>query len=175
MQAIVLAGGLGTRLRQVVPDLPKPMAPVAGRPFLAWILDRLVQAGFDRIVLAVGYRGDVIRDHFGRDYNGVPVAYSTEEEPLGTGGAIRLAAQCITESPVFVLNGDTFVEVDYGAMWSAHQRIGALMSLAVCRVPDTGRYGAVEIDMGRVCGFREKGIRRAGAQNAGTNRNRRDV
>jgi D-glycero-alpha-D-manno-heptose 1-phosphate guanylyltransferase len=168
MQAIVLAGGLGTRLRQTVPDLPKPMAPVAGRPFLAWVLDRLVRAGFDRIVLAVGYRAEIIRGHFGSDYLGVPLTYSIEDKPLGTGGAIGLAAQGVTESPVFVLNGDTFVEVDYGEMWSAHQRSGALMTLAVCRVPDAGRYGTVEIDNGRVRGFREKGIQGAGAINAGT-------
>lgn len=168
MQAIVLAGGLGTRLRQAVPDLPKPMAPVAHRPFLAWILDRLAAAGFDRIVLAVGYRREAIRDHFGSAHLGVPLSYSIEEQPLGTGGAIRLAAQGIDWEPVFVLNGDTFAEVDHGAMWAAHRRSAARMTMAVCRVPDAGRYGAVEIDHGRIRGFREKGMAGAGAINAGT-------
>lgn len=97
MQAVVLAGGFGTRLRGVVPDLPKPMAPVAGRPFLAWILDRLVAAGARRAVLAVGYRHEAIRGHFGDAWRGLPLVYSVEAQPLGTGGAIRLAAAHIDE------------------------------------------------------------------------------
>ena len=116
MQAIILAGGLGTRLRSVVPDLPKPMAPVAGRPFLAWVLDRLVDAGFESAVLAVGYRHEIIRAHFGEDYRGMALRYSVETTPLGTGGAMRLAADHVTALPVFVLNGDTYLELDYRAM-----------------------------------------------------------
>jgi NDP-sugar pyrophosphorylase family protein len=92
MQAIVLAGGLGTRLRSVVTDLPKPMASVAGRPFLAWILDRLAHAGFGRVVLAVGHRHEIIEQHFGQAWRGVVLQYSVEAQPLGTGGAIRPAA-----------------------------------------------------------------------------------
>lgn len=168
MQAIVLAGGLGTRLRGVVPDLSKPMAPVAGRPFLAWVLDALVDAGFERVVLAVGYRHEAIRDHFGAAYRGLPLAYSVEHRPLGTGGAIRLAAQSPARDPWFVLNGDTFVELDHRAMLDLHRRGGERMTLAVCRVPDAGRYGAVEIEAGHVCRFREKGIAGPGAINAGT-------
>ena len=91
MEAIILAGGLGTRLRSVVADLPKAMAPVAGRPFLEHLLDFLVDAGFASAVLAVGYRADAIREHFGDRYRGLPLAYSVEGQPLGTGGAIRLA------------------------------------------------------------------------------------
>lgn len=168
MQAIVLAGGLGTRLRSVVPDLPKPMAPVAGRPFLAWILDRLVEAGFDRVVLAVGYRHDAIRDHFGQAYRGLPLRYSVEDRPLGTGGAVRLARNQIDADAVFVLNGDTYVDVDYGAMAAAHRRAQASMSIAVHRVADAARYGALEVQDGRVRGFVEKGRTGPGLINAGT-------
>lgn len=167
MQAIVLAGGLGTRLRSVVPDLPKPMAPVAGRPFLAWVLDRLVDAGFERAVLAVGYRFEAIRDHFGDNYRGMALHYSVEHTPLGTGGAIRLAADQVTALPVFILNGDTFLELDYAAMYAAHRQASARLSMAVCRVPDVGRYGALALQGDTVCGFLEKGGSGPGDINAG--------
>lgn len=168
MQGIVLAGGLGTRLRGVVPDLPKSMAPVAGRPFLAWLLDELVAARFERVVLAVGYRHEAIGDHFGADYRGLPLTYSVEDRPLGTGGAIGLAAEGLTGEPFFVLNGDTFLELDYCAMFAAHVATQEQMSLAVCRVPDAGRYGALEIEGGHVGGFHEKGRAGPGTINAGT-------
>ena len=168
MQAIVLAGGLGTRLRSVVADLPKPMAPVAGRPFLAWILDRLAQAGFERAVLAVGYRHEAIEQHFGHAYRGMLLDYAVEAQPLGTGGAIRLAAERVGEWPVFVLNGDTFLELDYGAMLDAHLCGQEQMSLAACRVADASRYGALDLHEGHVRGFLEKGRSGPGVINAGT-------
>ena len=167
MQAIILAGGLGTRLRTVVPDLPKPMAPVAGQPFLAWILDRLADAGFGRVVLAVGYRHDAIRDHFGFAYRGMNLAYSVEEGPLGTGGAMRLALDQISESPVFVLNGDTYLEVDYAAMLAAHVAHGVGLTVAVARVADVSRYGSLRISDGRIVAFLEKGSQGPGYINAG--------
>lgn len=167
MQAIVLAGGLGTRLRGVVPDLPKPMAPVAGRPFLAWILDRLAEAGFARAVLAVGYRFEAIRDHFGDAYRGLRLDYSVEAAPLGTGGALSLAAGHISAFPVFVLNGDTYLELDYQAMLAAHRRLGADMSVAVSQTPDVSRYGALELADGRIRRFLEKGPGGPGVINAG--------
>ncbi|MBI3154364.1 MAG: nucleotidyltransferase family protein [Burkholderiales bacterium] len=175
MQAIVLAGGLGTRLRSAVPDLPKPMAPVAGRPFLAWILDQLEGAGFARAVLAVGYRHEAIRDHFGDRHGALALRYSVEDRPLGTGGALRLAcdqAYDQADDPagddaIFVLNGDTFVELDHRAMRAAHGAAGAALSIAVHRVDDTARYGALELRDGRVCGFIEKGRRGPGWINAG--------
>jgi len=168
MQAIVLAGGLGTRLRSVVPDLPKPMAPVAGRPFLAFVLDALVEAGFEAAVLAVGYRHEVIREYFGHRYRGMLLRYSIESHPLGTGGAIRLAGMQTSADPVFVLNGDTYLALDYRAMHAAHLSTGARLSVAVCEVPDVGRYGNVEVEAGRLVGFREKGHSGSGLINAGT-------
>jgi len=168
MQAIVLAGGLGTRLRSVVADLPKPMAPVAGRPFLAWILDRLAQAGFGRVVLAVGYRHEIIEQHFGAAYRGIDLHYSVEAQPLGTGGALRLAADHVDRWPVFVLNGDTFLELDYRSMLDAHLKGSEQMSLAVCEVPDAGRYGALEVQDDHVRGFLEKGRSGPGVINGGT-------
>lgn len=167
MQAIVLAGGLGTRLRSVVADLPKPMAPVAGRPFLAWILDRLAQAGCERVVLAAGYRHEAIEQHFGASYRGMALHYSVEDRPLGTGGALRLAVDHVGAWPVFVLNGDTYLELDYRAMLELHLQGHEQMSMAVCNVADAGRYGALDLQGGHVHGFSEKGSTGPGFINAG--------
>lgn len=157
MEAIILAGGLGTRLRGVVDNVPKPMAPVQGRPFLAFVLDQLVDSGFHRIIFAAGYRHQAICSYFGEDYRGLALVYSVENGPLGTGGAIRLACDHAQARDVWVLNGDTYLGLDYRAMLDAHARAGAQLSLAVCEVPDVSRYGALEISKGIVRGFREKG------------------
>jgi NDP-sugar pyrophosphorylase family protein len=167
MRAIVLAGGFGTRLRSVVPDLPKPMAPVRGRPFLSYVLDRLVAAGFSEAILAVGYRHEVIEAHFGGDYRGLALRYATEYEPLGTGGAIQAAWRLAPSADVVVLNGDTFLEVDYRAMVDAHRTADAELTMAVREVPDAGRYGALALEAGRVRGFQEKGQHGPGWINAG--------
>jgi D-glycero-alpha-D-manno-heptose 1-phosphate guanylyltransferase len=167
MQAIVLAGGLGTRLRGVVDDVPKPMAPVQGRPFLAFVFDQLVDSGFHAAILAVGYRHQAIRAHFGDAYRSLALLYSVEQEPLGTGGAIRLACTQVTTDEVFVLNGDTYLELDFQAMLDAHRRAGTELSLAVCQVPDVARYGALEVSEGIVRGFREKGWSGPGWINGG--------
>jgi len=168
MEAIVLAGGLGTRLRGVVDDIPKPMAPVQGRPFLAFVLDQLVDAGFETGIFAAGYRHEAIRAYFGEDYRGLALRYSVEREPLGTGGAIRLACAQVTARDVFVLNGDTYLELDFRAMLDAHASARAELSMAICHVPDAARYGAVELHDGIVQGFLEKGRSGPGWINAGT-------
>jgi len=168
MEAIVLAGGFGTRLRGVVDYIPKPMAPVQGRPFLAFVLDQLVDAGFKTGIFATGYRHEAIRAYFGEDYRGLALRYSVEREPLGTGGAIRLACAQVTARDVFVLNGDTYLEVDFRAMLDAHASARMELSMAICHVPDVARYGAVELQDGIVQGFREKGRSGPGWINAGT-------
>lgn len=168
MEAIVLAGGLGTRLRSVVPDLPKPMATVAGRPFLGYVLDQLVDAGMTTAVLAVGHRHEVIQDHFGGEYRGLSLRYSVEDEPLGTGGAIRLAWDSIGAHDVFVLNGDTYLEIDYRAMLAAHVQGMATLTMAICHVPNVARYGALEVSEGIVRGFHEKSSSGPGWINGGT-------
>jgi D-glycero-alpha-D-manno-heptose 1-phosphate guanylyltransferase len=168
MEAIVLAGGLGTRLRSVVSDVPKPMAPVAGRPFLAFVLDQLAIAGFESVVLAVGHRHEAIRAHFGDAYRDLLLKYSVESEPLGTGGAMRLAETLTGTRDVFVLNGDTYLELDFGRMLDAHRHAGTSLTVAVCHVPDVKRYGALELDKGIVTGFHEKGRSGPGWINGGT-------
>ena len=167
MEAIVLAGGLGTRLRSVVAGVPKAMAPVAGRPFLEHLLDLLVDAGFASAVLAVGYRADAIREHFGDRYRSLPLAYSVEGKPLGTGGAIRLAMNHTSSSDTFVVNGDTFVDVAFSAMLAAHRGANARLTIAVHEVPDAARYGVLDIAGDRVQGFFEKGRTGPGWINAG--------
>jgi D-glycero-alpha-D-manno-heptose 1-phosphate guanylyltransferase len=168
MEAIVLAGGLGTRLRSVVSDVPKPMAPVHGRPFLAFVLDRLADAGFARVVLAAGYRHEALRAHFGETYRCLDLTYSIEAEPLGTGGAIRLALDRGGAHDVFVLNGDTYLDVDFGSMLAAHARAETMLTMAVCRVPDAARYGALELEGDIVRRFAEKRSAGPGWINGGT-------
>ena len=166
-EAIVLAGGFGTRLRGIVDDVPKPLAPVAGRPFLAWVLDRLAAGGMRRCILATGYLSDVIEQRIGARWQGMEIAYSVEPEPLGTGGAIRLAATRLQGDAAHVLNGDTWLEYDPVALEDTARAAGASMTIALARVDDVARYGAVDIDNGRVTGFREKGESGPGWINAG--------
>ncbi|MBK6333680.1 MAG: D-glycero-beta-D-manno-heptose 1,7-bisphosphate 7-phosphatase [Thermomonas sp.] len=167
-EAIVLAGGFGTRLRGIVDDVPKPLAPVAGRPFLAWLLDRLADSGIRRCILATGYMSDAIERTIGTRWQGMEIAYSVEPEPLGTGGAIRLAVMQLLGTSVHVLNGDTWLVYPPQALERATRESGALIGMALAEVADVGRYGAVERDgRGMVAGFREKGEHGRGAINAG--------
>ena len=166
-EAIVLAGGFGTRLRGIVDDVPKPFAPVAGRPFLAWLLDRLASGGMRRCILATGYLSEVIEQRIGANWHGMEIAYSVEPAPLGTGGAIRLAANRLHGDAAHVLNGDTWLEYDPAGLEAAAHDAGTSMAIALARVDDVARYGAVDIDQSRVAGFREKGETGAGWINAG--------
>lgn len=167
-EAIVLAGGFGTRLRGIVDDVPKPLAPVAGRPFLAWLLDRLAASGMRRCILATGYLSDAIERAIGTRWQGMEIVYSVEPEPLGTGGAIRLAAMQLRGEGVHVLNGDTWLAYSPQALERATRERGAAIGMALAEVGDVGRYGAVERDTrGMVVGFREKGEQGQGAINAG--------
>lgn len=157
VDAVILAGGFGTRLAAVVSEVPKPMAPVAGRPFLERLLDRLIAQGIRRAVLAVGYKREIIEAHFGADYRGLALRYSVEAEPLGTGGALRQAFEEAGLARAFALNGDTWCSLDLAAFAQAHLAAGRLASLALVPMDDAGRYGAVELDaQNRISAFREK-------------------
>jgi D-glycero-alpha-D-manno-heptose 1-phosphate guanylyltransferase len=167
-EAIVLAGGLGTRLQSVVPDLPKSMAPVAGRPFLTYLLQFLEANGLRRIVLAVGHKNQAIRDFFGSSYGKLKLVYSIEDEPLGTGGALQRALPVIEGPFAFVMNGDTFLRLDYGAMASVLERSSeAQLVVALRQVPDAGRYGGVVLNHDRIEGFTARGRTGPGLINAG--------
>ena len=168
MEAIILAGGLGTRLASRLQGLPKPMAPVAGRPFLEILLKQLHRCGCARVLLSVGYRHEVIQEHFGAAFCGMKIDYAVESAPLGTGGAIRLALEQANEESVLVLNGDTFLDADYAAMMRFHEEEGAEATLAAIHRDDVSRYGGVTIEGRRVVGFEEKGRTGPGWINAGT-------
>jgi len=157
--AVVLAGGLGTRLAGVVHDRPKVLAAVRGRPFLAHLLARLAAAGARHVVLCTGHRHEQVSAAFGTRYAGMRLAYSAEPHPLGTGGALRLALPHLGSDPVLVLNGDSLCDVDLGELWAWHRRHGARASLVAVHVRDATRYGRLEIDRdARVVGFEEKGL-----------------
>ena len=166
MEAIVLAGGFGTRLQQVVPDLPKPMAPVAGRPFLEILLSSLAHKGFTRVVLSLGYMSENIIDHFGDSYLGMELVHEVELEPLGTGGAIRAALACCINDHVFVFNGDTYLDLEVYEVERLWKASGHPI-IVVREVPDTARFGRVEISNGRINAFLEKGAAGLGLINAG--------
>lgn len=167
-EAIVLAGGMGTRLRAVVSDVPKPMAPVNGRPFLAYVLDDLVPQGIERVILAVGYKREVIVEYFGIEYRGMELLYSVEEEQLGTGGAIKQAFDLVVGETAFVLNGDTYFKVDFAELDAFHSAKEADMTLALKPMNDFDRYGTVVINEDdKILGFEEKQHREEGLINGG--------
>lgn len=176
-EAIVLAGGFGTRLAHLVPDTCKPMAPVAGRPFLRYVFDRLAAEGVRRVVVADGYRRGQIESFFGACYRGMEVTYSPEDEPLLTGGAIKQALGICRSEWVLVVNGDTYSEADPTEMLAAAAvPADALAVMAVRRVGDASRYGSVELDgRGAVVAFREKETGAAGLINVGCYLLRRDA
>lgn len=142
--AVILAGGLGTRLRSTVPDLPKPMAPINGRPFLEYQMDYWLAQGVSRFVLSVGYRREAIIDHFGTSYRGIPLNYAVEETPLGTGGGLLVSAQFLDDEPTLVLNGDTFFEVDLHELKSFHELRHSKWTFSLFRANEAGRYMGME-------------------------------
>jgi len=167
---LVLAGGLGTRLRSSVSDRPKVMALVAGKPFLEWLVDDLRSQGVRRLVLCTGYRSEDIEDHFGSGRSrDMEIAYSRESAPLGTGGALRLALPRLKGSRFFVLNGDSLCDFDLRALRRLHGENSAAATLWLVPVEDTGRFGEVTLNARQeIAGFREKsGSGSPGLINAG--------
>ena len=159
MEAIVLAGGLGSRLRSVISDLPKPMAPVHDRPFLSYILDFLKESGVKKVVLAVGYKAKTIQDYFQNDYKGISISYSLEEEPLGTGGAILKALNQTQNPTVLIINGDTFFKISLQELYQFHSERNAHLTLAARQVENSDRYGSLVLGSGaRITGFNEKSL-----------------
>lgn len=168
MKAIILAGGFGTRLRSVLIDLPKPMAPIQDKPFLAYLLKYLQQQGVTSVTMAVHYLREKIQAYFQSHYANIEITYAVETEPLGTGGAIfqALSSQQ-TPEPIFVLNGDTFVKLDYQAMYRVHQQNNASITMALRKTDDCSRYGKILTDGDRITQFKEKSEQGPGFINAG--------
>ncbi|HYV97774.1 MAG TPA: nucleotidyltransferase family protein [Gemmatimonadaceae bacterium] len=153
----ILAGGLGTRLRAVVADRPKALAPVNGRPFLAWLLSQAQGAGVPHAVVCTGHLGDQIESAFGTSFDGMSLTYSREPAPLGTGGALRRALPMLRSDPVLVVNGDSYCNADLRDFARAHDRRHADVSIMVTSVADAGRFGSVTLGANnRVQGFEEK-------------------
>lgn len=167
-EAIILAGGLGTRLSTTVKDKQKVMAPVGGRPFLEYLLKDLKTKGFARIIFAVSYRHEQIKDFFGNSFESMEILYSVEASPLGTGGAIKQALGFCKENAVYVINGDTFFDVDYDALYNIFLRNHAKFALAAKEMPDCTRHSTLEIDEnGKILNFTEKKPNKNGYINGG--------
>lgn len=171
MTSLLLVGGLGTRLRSVVPSTPKPLASVGNRSFLELLVRQLRSQGIRRLVMCSGYLADQIESTFGdgRAWD-VVIEYSREQEPLGTAGAVKLAQRHLQDGSDFlVMNGDSFLEIDFNELVRFNRERNGLASMAVVPVADTGRYGTVRVDpAGRVVGFTEKvGAHGPGLINAG--------
>ena len=154
MNVIVLAGGLGTRLKSIVSDVPKPMADIDGTPFLELLLENLAQQGAKQFILCVSHLREVIIQHFGNHYKDIPIQYSIEEEALGTGGAIRQAFDQYTLEDALVVNGDTFVKADYARF--VHECSGNPLAVMLKAVDDANRYGCVETEDSSIVSFHEK-------------------
>lgn len=166
MHALILAGGLGTRLRSVVADRPKVLSEVAGRPFITHLLDQLSSAGVQSATLLTGYKGEMVEAELGLTYKKMILGYSREETPLGTGGAIRAAARVIACEQLLVLNGDTFFDIDYHKL--VHEVPAGSDLMACRRVDNVERYGAVQLDSkGRIVALAEKGDSGPGLINGG--------
>jgi NDP-sugar pyrophosphorylase family protein len=167
----ILAGGLGTRLSSVLPDAPKVMAVVGGRPFLDFLLEALMLQGAHRIVLCLGSRAQAVLDYLAvNNHSPLEIQSSVEPRPLGTAGALAFASPRLRGNPVMVMNGDTWVDADLPAFIAGHAAAGAPVSILCAKVSDARRYGRVEIDdSGRVARFEEKasGPASAGWVNAG--------
>jgi len=169
MDALILAGGLGTRLKPAVDDRAKSVAQVRGRPFLAFVLRHLeTLAELRRVILCVGHRADSIESVIGSQFGRLEIAYSREEQPLGTGGALRhaLAANVVTP-PALALNGDTYFPLRLESLMTFHRDAAPGATIALARVANSGRYGAVRTEGDRVIAFEEKSAAREGWINGG--------
>ena len=161
MQARILAGGFGTRLKEVVKDVPKPLADIAGKPFLAYLLQNLRNHGVKKVVISVGYLQEKIVEYFSDNYLGMSVSYAREDKPLGTGGAIINSLKFIDQNqPVLVLNGDSFLQVDYQKLFAAHKKN---LTMVLRKMDDCSRYGRVVFDENFVIkNFEEKPLDKLG-------------
>ncbi len=167
-EAIILAGGFGTRLQSVVSDVPKPMAPIKHEPFLNYVFDYLKHYHIEHVVLSTGYLADKIMECYGNKYLGITISYTKEETPLGTGGGIRLALEQCIKKEVLVLNGDSFFDVDLNRYYNQHVSFHSDCTLALRKVENAARYGTIKLRDNIIKTFKEKdNIAQAGLINGG--------
>lgn len=169
MEAIILAGGLGTRLRSEVKEVPKSMALINGRPFVEYLLDYLIQSGVEHIIFSIGYKSQIIQDHFSDVYQNCKISYAIEIERLGTGGAIKNAIKEVNDDHVLVLNGDSLFITQLQDQMNVHMNKAADVTLALKPMKDFERYGTVELtEEDRIIAFNEKQAVKEGVINAGS-------
>ncbi len=168
MVAIILAGGFGKRLRSVVDQLPKPMAPVSNEPFLAILLDYAIRQGITRIFLSVGYKHECILKYFNYRYQGVPITYIIEEKPLGTGGAIKKALDKINSQNVLIMNGDSFFKINFRDLYGYHDKNKAQMTIAVKEIHGDNRYNDIIMDNdNKIIDFQNERLEKSGFVHGG--------
>ena len=157
MEAILLAGGLGTRLRSVVQDRPKPMALIQGKPFMEYVIRELLRQGVTDVIFAVGYKGSMVEEYFGDGSSfGIRARYAYEETLLGTAGAIKNGAAQMRGEQALVLNADTFYRLDYRRLEAVKRQLRLDMALVLRQVPDVSRYGRAVLKDGMLTAFNEK-------------------
>ncbi|HQY18680.1 MAG TPA: sugar phosphate nucleotidyltransferase, partial [Ferruginibacter sp.] len=167
-EAIILAGGLGTRLRSVVADVPKCMAPVSGKPFLAYLINALQNQGIEKFIFSLGYKSEIILQYLANEFPNLNTQIVVEKEPLGTGGAIRLACEKVAGDDVLIFNGDTFFDINLKTFSAFHHTQNAACSIALKTMQQFDRYGSVEISEEHiVTAFNEKKFLQNGIINAG--------
>lgn len=166
-EAIILAGGFGTRLQKLITDVPKPMAEVCGKPFLHYILHWLKKNNITKVIVSAGYKAEIIIEYFGDLFEGMSLEYAVEEKPLGTGGAVKFAAARSKTNDILVINGDTWFPVDLERFFSFHESSGNSFSIALKRMVNFSRYGAVEFENDTIVKFSEKKFCTEGLINGG--------
>ena len=166
MEAIILAGGFGTRLKPLINNLPKPMAPINKRPFLEILLKSLQEKGFKRIILSLHYMPEKIINYFKDSFNGMKIDYVIEESPLGTGGAIKNSFSEVNNEQVYIFNGDSYVDFDFKITEKLRKRINDPI-IFLKEIDNVERYGTVKIKNNLIIGFEEKAKRGKGFINAG--------
>jgi D-glycero-alpha-D-manno-heptose 1-phosphate guanylyltransferase len=168
MQAIILAGGLGTRLKSVVKDKPKVLSLVAGKPFLQYVIDYLKKQGVTSFVFSLGYLSEQIIEFLQSTYTDLNCQFYVELSPLGPGGAIQKAIEMTTESQVLITNADTFFDIDIPSMYAQHSTSKSSCTIALKEMHGFDRYGSVEIDENnRIISFKEKSFQKSGLINGG--------
>jgi D-glycero-alpha-D-manno-heptose 1-phosphate guanylyltransferase len=165
-EAIILAGGLGTRLKSIVHDTPKPMAIINGKPFLNYILDQLDDQNFDRVILSVAYQANYIIKYYSNQYKNLKIEYSIEEEPLGTGGAIKKSLELVLGDYSFIINGDTYIKIQASMLETLWGKSKRPIILGI-EVENTERFGKILVKNNNLVGFKEKGINGKGIINGG--------
>ena len=167
-EAIILAGGLGTRLRSEIGDFPKSLAPVNGQPFLNHLLRYLKTQGIKSVVLSVGYKRELIEQAIGNDFEGISIQYAVEDEPMGTGGGMKLALEKTTSDYVFVFNGDTYFDIDLEKLQKYHVEKKSNCTIALKELNHVERYGTVEMNEdSKIIAFHEKQPREKAVINGG--------